>query len=59
MSISLLILISIIYDINKFILFLEIVVYPYEYLDDWEKFNETSLPEKEIFLQSPKHGRCY
>ena len=22
-------------------------VYPYEYLDDWEKFNETSLPEKE------------
>ena len=22
-------------------------VYPYEYIDDWEKFNETSLPEKE------------
>ena len=21
-------------------------VYPYEYDDDWEKFNETSLPEK-------------
>ena len=24
-------------------------VYPYEYRDDWEKFNETSLPEKEDF----------
>ena len=23
--------------------------YPYEYMDDWEKFNETSLPEKEDF----------
>ena len=24
-------------------------VYPYEYMDDWEKFNEISLPEKEGF----------
>ena len=24
-------------------------VYPYEYMDDWEKFNETSYPEKEDF----------
>ena len=24
-------------------------VYPYEYMDDWEKFNETSLPEEEDF----------
>ena len=24
-------------------------VYPYEYMDDREKFNETSLPEKEDF----------
>ena len=23
--------------------------YPYKYLDDWEKLNETSLPEKEDF----------
>ena len=22
-------------------------VYPYEYMDDWEKFNEMLLPEKE------------
>ena len=24
-------------------------VYPYEYINDWEKFNETSLPKKEDF----------
>ena len=24
-------------------------VYPYEFMDDWEKFDETSLPEKEDF----------
>ena len=24
-------------------------VYPYEYIDDWENFNETSLPEKQDF----------
>ena len=24
-------------------------VYPHEYISDWEKFNETSLPEKEGF----------
>ena len=24
-------------------------VYPYEYMDDWETFSETSLPEKEDF----------
>ena len=24
-------------------------VYPYEYVNDWEKFNETSLPKKENF----------
>ena len=23
--------------------------FPYEYIYDWEKFNETSLPEKEDF----------
>ena len=25
------------------------VVYSYEYMNDWGKFNETSLPEKENF----------
>ena len=24
-------------------------VYPHEYMDDWKKFNETPLPEKEDF----------
>ena len=35
--------------INKFILLLRKSAYPYEYMDKWEKFNETSLPEKEEF----------
>ena len=26
--------------------------YPYEYMDDWEKFNETTLPEKENFYSN-------
>ena len=34
---------------NKCILLLCKGVYPYEYIDDWEKFNETSLPEKKDF----------
>ena len=32
-----------------FILSLQKGVYPYEYRNDWEKFNKTSLPEKEEF----------
>ena len=24
-------------------------VYPYEYMDEWEKFNEATLPEKEFY----------
>ena len=39
-------------DIKKFILLLRKGVYPYEYIDDWEKFNETTLPEKEEFYSS-------
>ena len=39
-------------DINKFILSLRKGVYPYEYMDDWEKFNETTLPEKEEFYSN-------
>ena len=37
------------HDNKKFILLLRKGVYPYEYIGDWEKFNETSLPEKEDF----------
>ena len=38
--------------INKFVLLLIKGVYPYEYLDSWERFNETSLPDKEAFYSS-------
>ena len=34
---------------NKFVLLLRKVVSPYEYMDSWERFNETSLPPKESF----------
>ena len=27
-------------------------VYPYEYMDSWERFNETSFPDKESFYSS-------
>ena len=37
-------------DINRFILLLRKGVYPYEYIDESEKFNETSLSEKENFV---------
>ena len=36
-------------DLNKFYLLLRKVVYPYEYMDSWERFNETELPDKESF----------
>ena len=39
-------------DINKFILLLRKGVYPYEFMDDWEKFDETKLPEKEDFYSN-------
>ena len=39
-------------DINRFILLLRKGVYPYEYMDSWEGFNETSLPDKEVFYSS-------
>ena len=35
--------------LNKFELLLRKGVYPYEYMDSWERFNETSLPDKESF----------
>ena len=39
-------------DLNKFVLFLRKGVYPYEYMDSWEKFNETTLPPKEAFYSN-------
>ena len=39
-------------DIKKFILLLREGVYPYEYMDSWERFNETSLPDKKDFYRN-------
>ena len=39
-------------DLNKFILLLRKGVYPYEYMDSWHKFDETSLPDKEAFYSN-------
>ena len=39
-------------DLNKFILLLRKAVYPYEYMDSWETFNEKSLPSKEDFYSN-------
>ena len=36
-------------DLNKFVLLIRKGVYPYEYKDSWERFDETSLPKNEAF----------
>ena len=39
-------------DLNKFILLLRKGVYPYEYMNNWKRFNKTSLPSKESFYSN-------
>ena len=39
-------------DLNKFILLLRKGVYPYEYMDNWERFDEKLLPSKESFYSN-------
>ena len=39
-------------NLNKFILLLRKGVNPYEYMDNWERFDETSLPNKESFYSN-------
>ena len=39
-------------DINEFVLLLRKGVYPYEYMDSWERFNEKLLPSKEDFYSN-------
>ena len=39
-------------DINKFVFLLRKGVYPYECMDSWERFDETSLPNKKAFYSS-------
>ena len=41
-------------NLNKFILLLRKGVYPYEYMDNWKRLNETSLPNKESFYSNLK-----
>ena len=36
-------------DINKFILSLRKGIYPYEYMDSWQRFHESTLPNKKAF----------
>ena len=43
-------------DLNKFILLLRKGVYPYEYMDNWERFDETSLRNKESFYSNLNMG---
>ena len=37
-------------NLNKFTMLLRKGFYPYEYMDSWEKFDETALPPKEAFI---------
>ena len=39
-------------DINKFVSLLRRGVYPYEYMNSWERFDEISLPDKEVFYSN-------
>ena len=39
-------------DYIKFILLFRKGVYPFEYMEDWEKFNETTLAEKKKFYSN-------
>ena len=39
-------------DLNKFILLLRKGVYLYEYIDNWERFNEILVPNKEAFYSN-------
>ena len=39
-------------DLNRFIMLLRKSVYPYDYMDTWEKFDETSLTDEKSFYSS-------
>ena len=39
-------------DLNKFVMLLRKGVYSYEYMDGWDKFNETLKPSKESFYSN-------
>ena len=39
-------------DLNKFVLLLRKGIYPYEYVDNWKRFNEKLLPSKKDFYSN-------
>ena len=39
-------------DLDKFIMLLRKGVYPYEYMDGWDKFNEKTIPGKDSFYSN-------
>ena len=39
-------------DIDKFMLLLRKVIYLYEYMDDWSRFDEEQLPDESDFYSS-------
>ena len=39
-------------DINKFILLLRKGVYSYEYMDNWERFDEITLPDEKALYSN-------
>ena len=41
-------------DLNKFVLLLRKGVYPYEEMDSWERFDESTIPLKENFYSKLK-----
>ena len=43
-------------DDKKFLLLLRKSVYPYNYMDNWDKFNETEYPSIECFLNKLTQG---
>ena len=36
-------------DFNKFLLLLRKAIYPYKYIDSWERFDENTIPPKKAF----------
>ena len=36
-------------DLNKFFLLLRKCIYPYKYIDNWERFDENTIPPREAF----------